>query len=43
MVVTDVGPEVRNWAVRCELNWDDLLYVALTRAKYRAVVLEQQG
>lgn len=41
VVVTDVGPKAQDWAVGCELNWDDLLYVALTRAKYRAVVLEQ--
>ncbi|MFT3942235.1 MAG: NERD domain-containing protein [Ancrocorticia sp.] len=41
VVVTDVGVEAREWAAECELNWDDLLYVALTRAKYRAVVLEQ--
>ncbi len=41
VVVTDVGADARNWAMGCELSWDNLLYVALTRAKYRAVVVEQ--
>lgn len=40
MVGTDVGPDARNWAAECELNWDDLRYIDLTRAEYREVVLE---
>jgi hypothetical protein len=40
VVVTDVGEDGRAWAAKHDLDWDDLLYVALSRAKYRAVVLE---
>ncbi|WP_243695390.1 nuclease-related domain-containing protein [Agromyces protaetiae] len=40
VVVADVGPDARAWVEEHDLDWDDLLYVALSRAKYRAVVLE---
>ena len=39
VVVTDAGTEAAEWAAEHDLNWEDLLYVALSRAKYRAVVL----
>jgi hypothetical protein len=43
VVVTDVGDDGRAWAAKHDLDWDDLLYVALSRAKYRAVVLESHS
>jgi hypothetical protein len=43
VVVTDVGEDGRAWAAKHDLDWDDLLYVALSRAKFRAVVLEPRG
>ncbi|GAA1941573.1 hypothetical protein GCM10009775_36700 [Microbacterium aoyamense] len=43
VIITDVGPDAREWAQKHELDWDDLLYVALSRAKYQAVVIEQAG
>lgn len=42
VVVTDVGLDAREWATKHNLDWDDLLYVALSRARYRAVVLEKE-
>lgn len=39
-VVTGGVAEARSWAERNDLNWDDLLYVALSRARYDAIVLE---
>ena len=42
VAVTNVGANARDWVAAHDLNWDDLLYVALTRAKYRAVVLENK-
>lgn len=43
IVITDVGATARDWAERHDLDWDDLLYVALSRAKYRAIVIETTG
>lgn len=43
VVITDVGPDARARAEKHDLDWDDLLYVALSRAKYRAVVLKAQA
>lgn len=43
VVVTDVGEDAWGWAAKHDLDWDDLLYVALTRAKYRVVVLEPRA
>jgi hypothetical protein len=40
VLLTDVGAVGREWAERHDLDWDDLMYVALSRAKFRAVVLE---
>ncbi|MFT4221163.1 MAG: NERD domain-containing protein [Microbacterium sp.] len=40
VVVTDVGADARDRADAHDLDWDDLLYVGLSRAKHRAVVLE---
>jgi len=34
---------MREWAASRDLDWDDMLYVALTRATYRAVVLVPAG
>ena len=39
VVVTDAGTAAAEWTAEHDLNWEDLLYVALSRAKYRAVVL----
>lgn len=43
VVVTDVGPEARAWTHERRLDWDDLLYVALSRARKQAVLLEPAG
>lgn len=40
VIVTDVSDGARAWAESHDLVWNDLLYVALSCAKYRAVVLE---
>lgn len=40
VVITDVGTESQEWAAHNQLNWQDLIYVAISRAKYRAVLLE---
>ncbi len=40
VVITDIGTNARAWADAQDLSWDDLLYVGLTRARFRAVVLE---
>lgn len=43
VVITDAGADAREWVEKHELDWDDLMYVGLSRAKYRAVVLEPRG
>lgn len=40
VVLTDLDDEARAFVAEQGLDWDDLLYVGLTRAKYRCVVLE---
>jgi len=42
VVLTDIGPDAQAWAQNHHLDWSDLLYVALTRATSRAVVLEEE-
>jgi len=39
VVLTDVGEDARDFVTSQDLDWKDLLYVGLTRAKYRCVVL----
>ncbi len=39
VVVTEAGTAAAEWAAEHGLSWEDLLYVALSRAKHRAVVL----
>lgn len=39
VVVTDLGAEAHEFVATQNLEWRDLLYVALTRAKYRCIVL----
>ncbi|MDN3495207.1 NERD domain-containing protein [Planococcus sp. APC 4015] len=39
VVLTDLGADAKEFAASQGLEWRDLLYVALTRAKYRCVVL----
>ncbi|MFF2488048.1 NERD domain-containing protein [Microbacterium sp. NPDC058062] len=39
VVVTDLGADAREFVGSQGLEWNDLLYVALTRAKYRCVML----
>lgn len=41
VVITDLGTDAREFAASQGLEWRDLLYVALTRAKYRCVVLTE--
>jgi len=43
VVISDLGPDAREWAAAHDLDWDDLLYVALTRAKHRVVLLEPRA
>lgn len=42
VVITDLGEDARQWADNHSLDWDDLLYVALSRARYRAVLIESR-
>lgn len=39
VILTDLGQEAREFVATGGLSWDDLIYVGLTRAKYRCVVL----
>lgn len=39
VIVTDAGAEALEWAAEHGLSWDDLLYAALSRARYRAVTI----
>lgn len=41
MVLTDLGQDAKEFVAAQGLEWDGLLYVALTRAKYRCVVLRE--
>lgn len=41
IVLTDVGQDSQRWAAEHGLSWNDLLYVALTRAKSHAVILRE--
>lgn len=42
VVLTDLGPEAKDFVAAQKLEWSDLLYVALTRAKYRCVLLKPE-
>lgn len=42
IVLTDIGEAGKRWAANHGLSWDDLLYVALSRAKYQVVTLEEK-
>lgn len=39
VILTDLGEEARDFIGAMDLDWDNLLYVGMTRAKYRCVVL----
>ena len=39
VVISDLGQDAKDFAASQGLEWRDLLYVALTRAKYRCVLL----
>ena len=39
VVLTDIGDTSREFAAEQDLAFTDLLYVAITRAKYRCIVL----
>ena len=41
-MLTDLGPEAKDFVAAQKLEWSDLLYVALTRAKYRCVLLKPE-
>lgn len=43
VVLTDITPEAAAWADERRLSWNDLLYVGMTRAQYRCVVLRSGG
>lgn len=40
VVITDVSLAAQEWADSHDFDWDDTLYVALSRARFRAVILE---
>ncbi len=40
IVLTDLGRDARDFIAAQDLDWNNLLYVGLTRAKYRCVVLQ---
>ncbi|MCW4386330.1 NERD domain-containing protein [Salinibacterium sp. SYSU T00001] len=40
VILTDLGAEARDAVRSWGLNWDDVMYVGLTRAKYRCVVVD---
>ncbi|MBW9093329.1 NERD domain-containing protein [Microbacterium jejuense] len=42
VVVTDLGADATEFIASQGLDWNDLLYVALTRAKYRCVMLQPE-
>ncbi|RZT66420.1 UvrD-like helicase family protein [Microcella alkaliphila] len=43
VIVTDVTAEAAAWADEHNLNWNDLLYVGMTRARYACTVLRGEG
>jgi hypothetical protein len=43
VVVTDLGDTAREWVESTGHSWDDVRYVAESRAKYRVVVLEESS
>ncbi|WP_232819202.1 nuclease-related domain-containing DEAD/DEAH box helicase [Homoserinimonas sp. OAct 916] len=43
VVICDLNDEAKAFIDGTDLNWEDLLYVGLTRAKYRCVVLDGAG
>ena len=43
VVLTDLDDEAKDFVASQGLEWNDLMYVALTRAKYRAVILSPDG
>ena len=43
VVITDINDEAKAWVESTGHSWDDFCYVAESRAKYRAVVLEEVG
>jgi hypothetical protein len=43
VVVTDLGDAAREWVESTGHSWDDFRYVAMSRAKYRAVLLEESS
>lgn len=40
VVLTDIGPETREWVESTGITWKDLLYVGMTRGRYRCIMLE---
>lgn len=40
VILTDLGPAAREFVATTGTEWSDLLYVGLTRGRYRCVVLE---
>ena len=42
VVITDLGPAARGWVEGIGVDYADLVYVGVTRAKYRCVVLEAE-
>ncbi|WP_286721467.1 nuclease-related domain-containing DEAD/DEAH box helicase [Microbacterium sp. UBA1612] len=40
VVLTDLGPTAEEWVATTSVEWRDLLYVGMTRGKYRCVVVE---
>jgi hypothetical protein len=43
VVITDVGDAARGFIAESGLDWDDLMYVGVTRGKYRVVVVADRG
>ncbi|WP_279588295.1 NERD domain-containing protein [Salinibacterium sp. ZJ77] len=40
VVLTDIDPAAREWVESTGIDWDDLLYVGMTRGRYRCVMFE---
>ena len=40
VVLTNLGPAAEDWIATTSVDWRDLLYVGMTRGKYRCVVVE---
>lgn len=43
VILTDITSEAATWADEHRLSWNDILYVGMTRAQYRCVVLRNAG